>query len=157
MNNRLQFAKISHRNVYCSFIFNLVELPAIPYHVMKKVLKYIYYGTVDVGKMELRKFCNVVSELGIATFYDTEIKGYLKKMKTTEETAEMVYHGRGLVLAEGFESLFYKYRMFDITVEVQGLPIQAHRIALSVGSSYFKGLLNILPPTTAGTKGIYLH
>lgn len=75
-------------------------------------------------------------------------------MKTAEETAEMVYRNRGLVIAEGLEKLFGDYHMCDITVEVQGLPFQAHRIALSAGSMYFKGLLNELEPTTVATKGM---
>lgn len=121
---------------------------------MEKLLEYIYYGTVKVSKLEMRKFCKVSSMLGIVTYYDHEIKSYMKKMKTDLETAEMVYRARGLLFAEGFQQMLYDYRMFDITVEVQGLPIQAHRIALSVGSAYFKGMLSELPPTTAETKGI---
>lgn len=102
----------------------------------------------------MKKFCNVLSRLGIATFYDYEIKGYMKKMKTKDETAEMVFHNRGYLIAEGFKQMFCDDRWFDITVEVDYLTFGAHRIALSVGSLYFKSMFGAIPPSTAATTGI---
>lgn len=140
----------------CKFIQNLVELQEIPFNIMEKILEYVYYGTVNVCKWEMKKFCNVLSRLGISKFHDYEIKGYTKKMKTKDEKAEMVFRNRGYLIAEGFQQMFCDDRWFDITIEVDSLTFGAHRIALSAGSLYFKNMLKELPPTTVATIGMEL-
>lgn len=127
---------------------------------MAKILEYVYYGSVHVVKAELTKFCNVVNQLDIATFTKKDIKFFLKNVKTDKQTSEFVYHNRGELFADGFKELLIEDRMFDVTFDVLddegvgGMPIQGHRIALSVGSLYFKETLKAVGPTTAGTIGM---
>lgn len=120
---------------------------------MEKILEFVYYGSTRVCKWEMKKFCNVLTRLGITTFYDREIKDYIKKLMAKDDTAEMVYRGRGRLIAEGFEQMFCDQRWFDISIEVECLAFEAHRVALSIGSVYFRETFRDLPPTTMATTG----
>lgn len=120
---------------------------------MKKILDFIYKGSVHVCKSEIKKFCDVSTQLGISTFYEHEIKKYKKLLNAPNETLEMVYRGRGRLLADGFKQMFIDSRWFDIKIEADGTPFAAHRIALSAGSEFFEDTLGALPPTTVKTTG----
>lgn len=150
----LQRVKSNHCVLIFVLIHYSVELLNIPYNIMEKILEYVYYGSTNVCKWEMKKFCNVASRLGITTFYDREIKSYMRKLKTNDEKAEMVYRNRGYLLAEGFKQMFCDERWFDILIEAECLTFGAHRVALSVGSVYFREILRDLPPSTATTTGM---
>lgn len=122
---------------------------------MEKILEYVYYGSTHVCRWEIKKFCNSLNQLGFTPkFLGGDIKKCLKKLKKNDETAEMVYQNRGNFIADGFQQMLCDQNWFDITVEVDFLTFEAHRVALSVGSEYFRGMLGILPPSTMATTGM---
>lgn len=123
--------------------------------MMQKILEYIYYGTTLLqNKVELKKFLRDARDLGVLKdMPDGEIRKLVKQAHATKPT-EMVYHQRGQLFASTFAQWFCDDSMYDITVEVDNVPIQAHRLALSAGSTYFQEMLATLPPTTVETTSM---
>lgn len=122
---------------------------------MEKLLEYIYYGTAKIRGWDLKKFCSASNRLGIKPkFTASKVQKYLNKLKTNDQTIDMVYKGRGEMIANGFEQMFCDQSWFDITVVAEGVEFEAHRVALSVGSEYFRGTLGEEKYRTVEQKGM---
>lgn len=102
----------------------------------------------------MKQFCSASTELGISTYKARELRDILKKLKTDDATVEMVYQNRGNLIAAGFKQMFCEDRWFDITIEVECIPFAAYRLALSLGSDFFRQILEPLEPSTVQTIGM---
>lgn len=67
---------------------------------MKKNLELVYYGSTNVCRWEAEKFLNVSNRLGLTKFTDREINDFKEKLKTSEETGEVVYQSKPPAHAE---------------------------------------------------------
>lgn len=141
------------KGFHCILISYLVVFEGIPSNIMKQVLDYVYYGLVYVPKEEVNIFCKVLDHLGIVPFTDREIKSFMNEFKPDNKPIKMVYKDRGALIAEGFKNMYCEERWCDITIEVDHIPFKAYRIALSVGSEYFRDKLKSLGPSMVATTG----
>ncbi|XP_055301706.1 longitudinals lacking protein, isoforms H/M/V-like [Sitodiplosis mosellana] len=118
-----------------------VEWQGASYETVKNVLHYIYHGLVRMKQTELETFVQAAQFMDIATsLQDLNLDAILS---TKRESCEIIYDSCGEEFVKGFQKLYTEEKFFDVTLQVEGKELKAHRQALSACSTYFEAMFGV--------------
>lgn len=124
------------------FIFFLADWQGGSYNTVKDMLDYIYNGSVEIHKRDLEAFVATSQFLDISTnLQDLNLPLIMKGMNDIKP-AEIVWNSWGEDFVDGFQFLYAKERHFDVTLQIDGKELKAHRHVLSACSGYFEPMFN---------------
>lgn len=112
------------------------------YEATKGILNYIYNGSVEVYKRDLETFVDASQFLDISTnLQDLNLTDIMSGMNDIIP-AEIIWNNWGEDFVSGFQSLYAEKKHFDVTLQINGRELKAHRHVLSACSKYFEPIFS---------------
>lgn len=123
------------------FLFYSVQWDGGAYEFAKYMLQYIYDGSVKIRKTDLNGFVAAAKFMDLKT--DLQDLNLPAIMEGRGDYVDIMYNGWGEEITKGFQKLYAEQKFFDMTIQIDGKELKAHRHALSACSSFFEAMCSV--------------